>query len=153
MNPMPVNSTTATASPARTEELDEAECLRLIAPGGIGRIAYTGRYGPTVLPVNYQLLDNTIVFRTGEDSPMEEDLQTGIRHAEYQVAFEIDELNLAEKEGWSVLIQGSAHHVDSDTERAAARRSDVQPWSGGAKEHYIRVIPIHITGRRIQAAH
>jgi nitroimidazol reductase NimA-like FMN-containing flavoprotein (pyridoxamine 5'-phosphate oxidase superfamily) len=153
MNPMPVNSTTATASPARIEELDEAECLTLIAPGGIGRIAYTGRYGPTVLPVNYQLLDNAIVFRTGEDSPMEEDLQTGIRHAEYQVAFEIDELNLAAKEGWSVLIQGSAHHVDSYAERAAARQSDVQPWSGGAKEHYIRVLPTRITGRRIHAAH
>ena len=25
------------------EHLDEAECLRLIAPGGIGRIAFTGR--------------------------------------------------------------------------------------------------------------
>jgi len=34
------------------EELDEAESLRLIAPGGIGRIAYASRFGPAVLPVN-----------------------------------------------------------------------------------------------------
>src|SRR5580658_1129339 len=27
------------------EELDVAECLRLITPGGIGRIAHSGRYG------------------------------------------------------------------------------------------------------------
>jgi nitroimidazol reductase NimA-like FMN-containing flavoprotein (pyridoxamine 5'-phosphate oxidase superfamily) len=147
------NTRTAMASPARIEELDEADCLALIAPGGIGRIAHTGRYGPTVLPVNYQLLGNTIVFRTGEDSPLEEDLRTNIRHAEYQVAFEIDEIDLAAKEGWSVLIQGPAHHVDSDAERATARQSDVQPWSGGAKEHYIRVVPTRITGRRIHAAH
>ena len=143
---------TSATTPSRIEELDEADCLRLIAAGGIGRIAYAGRYGQTVLPVNYQLLDNTIVFRTGEDSPLEEDLQTGIRHAEYQVAFEIDEINLAEQSGWSVLIQGSAHHVDSEAERAAVRQTGVQPWSGGAKEHYIRIVPTRITGRRIHAA-
>jgi nitroimidazol reductase NimA-like FMN-containing flavoprotein (pyridoxamine 5'-phosphate oxidase superfamily) len=150
---MPDNTRTATTSPGRIEELDEADCLTLIAPGGIGRIAYPGRYGQTVLPVNYQLLDNTIVFRTGEDSPLEEDLQTGIRHAEYQVAFEIDEINLAAKEGWSVLVQGPAHHVESDAERTAVRQSGVQPWFAGAKEHYIRVVPHRITGRRIHAAH
>jgi len=141
-----------TGTKVRIEELTEQECLTLIARGGIGRIAYAGRYGQTVLPVNYQLLDNTIVFRTGEDSPLEEDLQTGIRHAEFQVAFEIDEINLAEKDGWSVLVQGPAHHIDSDAERAAAHQTGVQPWSGGAKEHYIRIVPTRITGRRIHAA-
>ena len=141
-----------TGTKVRIEELTEQECLTLIAGGGIGRIAYAGRYGQTVLPVNYELLDNTIVFRTGEDSPLEEDLQTGIRHAEFQVAFEIDEINVAEKDGWSVLIQGPAHHIDSDAERAAARQTGVQPWSGGAKEHSIRIVPTRITGRRIHPA-
>jgi hypothetical protein len=28
------------------EKLDENECLRLIGSGGIGRIAYVGRFGP-----------------------------------------------------------------------------------------------------------
>ena len=77
------------------EPLDEAECLRLIAPGGIGRIAFTGRYGLTVLPVNYKLHDGAIVFRTSPDSPTDEDLRTGIAHAEYEVAFEIDEIDPA----------------------------------------------------------
>src|ERR1700760_692612 len=133
MSLMSDTTRTSTTSPGRIESLDETDCLALIASGGIGRIAYAGRYGQTVLPVNYQLLDNTIVFRTGEDSPLEEDLQTGIRHAEFQVAFEIDEINLAEKRGWSVLIQGPAHHIDSDAERSAAHQTGVQPWSGGAK--------------------
>ena len=64
------------------DRLDEAECLRLIAPGGIGRIVYMGRYGLTVLPVNYKLHQGSILFRTGQDSPTGEDLQTGIAHAE-----------------------------------------------------------------------
>src|SRR5215472_10284966 len=101
------------------EELDEAECLRLIGQGGIGRLAYSGRYGPTVLPVNYRLYEGTIVFRTAQDSPTDEDLRTGIADSEYKVAFEIDDINLVAREGWSVLIQGPLHHVDSDTERAS----------------------------------
>jgi hypothetical protein len=37
------------------EELDEVACLQLISRGGIGRIAYVGRFGLVVLPVNYML--------------------------------------------------------------------------------------------------
>ena len=90
------------------ETLDKAECLRLISPGGIGRIAFTGRYGLTVLPVNYKLHDGAIVFRTAQDSPTGEDLRTGIAHAEYQVAFEIDQIDPQTREGWSDLIHGPA---------------------------------------------
>ena len=39
------------------EELDEAESLRLISAGGVGRIAYMSRFGPAVLPVNYRWHD------------------------------------------------------------------------------------------------
>ncbi len=101
------------------ETLDKAECLRLISPGGIGRIAFTGRYGLTVLPVNYKLHDGAIVFRTAQDSPTGEDLRTGIAHAEYQVAFEIDQIDPQTREGWSVLIHGPAHHMSTADERAA----------------------------------
>jgi nitroimidazol reductase NimA-like FMN-containing flavoprotein (pyridoxamine 5'-phosphate oxidase superfamily) len=134
------------------EELDEAECLRLITPGGIGRIAYSGRYGPTVLPVNYKLHQGSIVFRTAQDSPTDEDLRTGIAHAEYKVAFEIDDVDSAAREGWSVLIQGPLHHVESDAERASAMEAGVEPWPGGDRELFLRITPSRITGRRIRRA-
>ncbi|HTS97351.1 MAG TPA: pyridoxamine 5'-phosphate oxidase family protein [Streptosporangiaceae bacterium] len=132
------------------EEVDETESLRLISPGGVGRIAYTGRFGPTVLPVNYRLYEGTIVFRTAQDSPTDEDLRTGIAHAEYKVAFEIDDFSLGEREGWSVLIQGGAHHVDSEVERAAVLQAGVEAWPEGEREHFIRITPTRITGRRIR---
>lgn len=132
------------------EELGEAECLRLIAPGGIGRLAYSGRYGLTVLPVNYRLHEGAIVFRTAQDSPTGEDLQTGIAHAEYQVAFEIDEIDPAAREGWSVLIHGPAHHMTTEAERASVLDSGVEPWPDGAREHAIRITPRRITGRRLR---
>jgi nitroimidazol reductase NimA-like FMN-containing flavoprotein (pyridoxamine 5'-phosphate oxidase superfamily) len=137
---------------ALTEVLDEAECRRLISPGGIGRIAYNGRYDLTVLPVNYRVADGAIVFRTAQDSLTGEDLRTGIVDADYKVAFEIDHFDEEAREGWSVLIQGPAHHLDSDTEQIAARSMEVRSWAGGEKDHFIRIIPARMTGRRIRQA-
>ncbi len=102
------------------EELDEAESLRLISDGGIGRIAYASRFGPAVLPVNYKWHDDAIVFRTTRHSALDEDLQTGIAGGDYIVAFEIDDFDIPARQGWSVLIQGPAHHVESAADRTAA---------------------------------
>jgi nitroimidazol reductase NimA-like FMN-containing flavoprotein (pyridoxamine 5'-phosphate oxidase superfamily) len=134
------------------EDLDRDECLRLIAPGGIGRIAFQGRFGPVVLPVNYRLHEGAILFRTARHSALDEDLQTGIAHADYVVAFEIDDIDSAAKMGWSVLVQGPAHRVESDVERAAALRAGVEPWPAGQRELFVRVTPSRITGRRIRSS-
>ena len=61
------------------EELDEAESLRLIEPGGIGRIAYASRFGPAVLPVNYKWHEGAIVFRTTRHSPWTRTCRPGSR--------------------------------------------------------------------------
>jgi nitroimidazol reductase NimA-like FMN-containing flavoprotein (pyridoxamine 5'-phosphate oxidase superfamily) len=131
------------------EDLDETECLRLVAGQEVGRIAYNGRYGPMVLPVNYRLFEGSIVFRTTQGSTMDEDLTTGIADAEYLIAFEIDELYPARKEGWTVLIHGSAHHVTDENERSAVAQIGVTPWAGGTRELYMRIRPTHIAGLRI----
>ena len=130
-------------------DLDRATSEAVLRRNHIGRIAFTGRYGLTVLPVNYKLHDGAIVFRTAQDSPTGEDLRTGIAHAEYQVAFEIDQIDPQTREGWSVLIHGPAHHMSTGDERAAVLESGVEPWPGGAREHAIRIAPSTITGRRL----
>jgi nitroimidazol reductase NimA-like FMN-containing flavoprotein (pyridoxamine 5'-phosphate oxidase superfamily) len=133
------------------EELDEDQCLALIAPGGIGRIGYTGRSGPVVLPVNYAIQNGAIVFRTAEHSPLDEDLRTGIADADYKVAFEIDSIDLDTQQGWSVLIQGPAHHVtgaDQDTVREAG----VSPWAPGNRELFVRIVPSRVSGRHVRTA-
>ena len=131
------------------EELTEAESLHLIEQAEIGRIGFSGRYGPIVVPVNYKVVDGTVVFRTAVGSSLGEDLRTGIAHAEYKVAFEIDALNPAERTGWSVLIQGAAHHVDDEQERAIVEQAGIEPWAGGEREHFVRIKPTLISGRRI----
>jgi nitroimidazol reductase NimA-like FMN-containing flavoprotein (pyridoxamine 5'-phosphate oxidase superfamily) len=132
------------------ESLDEAECMQLISPGGLGRLGYSGRFGLTVMPVNYRIHEGSIVFRTEQDSPMDEDLRTGIAGAEYQVAFEVDDADSDAREGWSVLIQGGAHHVDSPEEYASVLESGVESWAGGKREHFLRILPTRITGRRVR---
>ena len=134
------------------ERLDEDECLRLISPGGVGRLAFSGRYGLTVFPVNYMVHDGSIVFRTAGYSPTDEDLRTGIPAAEFDVAFEVDSIDEAAREGWSVLIHGPAHHMDTLTEHDLAMKTGVEPWPGGERGHAIRITPTRITGRRIRRA-
>lgn len=132
------------------EQLDEAECLRLITPGGIGRLVFAGQWDLTVLPVNYKVHNGAILFRTAHDSSTDEDLRTGIKDAEYRVAFEVDEFDLESREGWSVLVQGPAHHMESEEERAVAEQAGVEPWAPGDREHFISITPARITGRRIR---
>ena len=130
------------------EPLDESECLQLIGAGRIGRLAYTGRYGPTVLPVVYKLHEGSIVFHTFQDTFTEEDLRTGIAYAEYQVAFEIDQFVLEPLDGWTVQVVGPAHHVDTEAERASIISAGAEPWPEAEYEHLVRVQPTRIGGRR-----
>jgi nitroimidazol reductase NimA-like FMN-containing flavoprotein (pyridoxamine 5'-phosphate oxidase superfamily) len=136
-------------SDRRIDALDEAESLRLIATGGVGRIAYTSRrFGLVVLPVNYRLHDGAVVFRTAEHGPLDDDLRTGISEAEYKVTFEIDEIDMDGRRGWSVMIQGPAHHI-TGSERAESPLPDIDTWPPGDRELYIKIVPSRVTGRRI----
>ena len=139
-----------TSRPEAPEVLSEAESLVLVSSVGFGRLAYSGRYGLTVMPVNYKLHEGSILFRTAHNSPTDEDLRTGIEGAEYNVSFEIDEVGENAQEGWFVFIQGAAHHLDSDDDRAAAWASGVQPSAGGKREHFVRITPTFIVGRRLR---
>jgi nitroimidazol reductase NimA-like FMN-containing flavoprotein (pyridoxamine 5'-phosphate oxidase superfamily) len=102
-----------------------------------------------VLPVNYKWHDGAVVFRTTQHSPLDEDPQTGIAGGDYKVAFEIDDIDAVGRQGWSVLIQGPAHHV-SEADRAAAVEAGVEPWPGGERELFVRIVPSRVTGRRVR---
>ena len=132
------------------EQLSGEEALRLAAGSEVGRIGFTGRYGPMILPVNFRIVDGAVVFRTEADSALVEDLRTGIHDAEYRVAFEVDEIDRSDRAGWSVMIQGPAHYLEEPGERAVAEAAGVEPWIGGDKDTYISIRPTHITGRRIR---
>jgi len=131
------------------EVLGEDESLRLIERIEVGRIGFTGRYGPEVLPVNYKVVGGTIVFRTEPNGALGEDLRTGIRGAEYKVAFEVDEVDAATRTGWSVMVQGAVHHVEDEAEHAELTKIGIETWMSGERSLFMRITPTLITGRRI----
>jgi hypothetical protein len=46
------------------QTLTAVECYDLLSPGGVGRVAFTTADAPVVLPVNYAMVGQTVIFRT-----------------------------------------------------------------------------------------
>ncbi|MBP2703159.1 pyridoxamine 5'-phosphate oxidase family protein [Microbispora sp. RL4-1S] len=139
----------APAGMPRLERLDKDDCLRLISPGGVGRVAFNNPSGPVILPVNYTIEEGAVLFRTAFGGPMDADLRTGVEGADFKVAFEVDHVDENTREGWSVLVRGGAHHITAQ-DRLDQTGSGVDSWAGGERELYIRIAPVEISGRRIR---
>jgi nitroimidazol reductase NimA-like FMN-containing flavoprotein (pyridoxamine 5'-phosphate oxidase superfamily) len=134
------------------ERLSAAECMKLLADGGVGRLVYTSRYGPTALPVQYTINAGSIVLGTWDAALFDEDLRTGIAHADYEVAVEADQLDVETREGWIVLARGAAHHLDTEAERASVIGAGLEPWIEDVAAHFIRVNPTSMWGSRVRRA-
>lgn len=126
------------------EWLEQDECLELLAADEVGRLAINVGHAPTILPVNYRMDGEAVVFRTDEGIK----LAAGTRAP---VSFEIDDVDRSHHTGWSVVVTGRLEEVtpyDAETyERVHAL--PVEPWAGGEKAHWVRIVPSRITGRRI----
>ncbi|MEV8006602.1 pyridoxamine 5'-phosphate oxidase family protein [Streptomyces parvus] len=128
---------------ARMVELDEATCWTRLGDHGVGRVALTLEDGPVVLPVNYQVLDGEVMFRTGDDSPL-------AAAADTEIAFEADHFDDAFSRGWSVLIVGTVRPVaDDDASQQLREAAFSTPWAGQEREHVMLLGARRITGRRI----
>ncbi len=128
------------------EELDRAECMRLLGERGIGRVAFDDGEGPTVIPVNYAVDGDAVVFRTSASGRLRRSLLTSVAGGEVRAAFEVDRFDESSREGWSVLLRGGAHPL-SDEEREAA--AHVEPWPGGDREAWFRLSAREVSGRRL----
>jgi nitroimidazol reductase NimA-like FMN-containing flavoprotein (pyridoxamine 5'-phosphate oxidase superfamily) len=134
---------TASTGP-NMEALDERECLRLLATEEVGRIAVVLGRQPLIFPVNYALDDKAVVFRT--------DPGTKLATASLEkVSFEVDHIDRANRSAWSVVIQGVGQEVTRSYSRLFdhVRSLSVVPWAPGEKARWVRVVPTHISGRRV----
>lgn len=131
---------------ARTglEWLDRDECLQLLAADEVGRLAVIAGDAPAIFPVNYRMDGEAIVFRT--------DPGTKLDHGPRSCAcFEIDRFDRGHHSGWSVVVTGRLEEVTRYDSRTFDRvlQLPVDPWAGGEKSHWVRVVPERITGRRV----
>jgi nitroimidazol reductase NimA-like FMN-containing flavoprotein (pyridoxamine 5'-phosphate oxidase superfamily) len=127
----------------RWQELTKSECFELLAREHLGRVAVVDDRGPIVFPVNYVFNRHVVVLRTDEGTKLDAAIKGS------RVAFEIDGADPATHTGWSVMVRGEAVEVTDPVELARLRRLPLTPWAPGAKEHYVRILPATVTGRRI----
>lgn len=133
---------------AELEEIDEEECWRLLASQPVGRFAVMVGHYPLVFPVNHAVVAHGVVFRTAPGSKLWATHRSN-------VSFEVDQLDLTDKTGWSVLVRGSAREITVDRNPElvqAVEEAAPQPWAPGPRQYLVRIVVDSISGRRIRPA-
>ena len=125
------------------ELLSEEQCRQLLAGGEVGRVGITIGALPAIFPVNYRVIDGSIHFWTAPGSKMSAAVAGAV------VAFEVDDYQLADRTGWSVLAVGPAE-VISDPEIAAKLiASRLEPFVDSPRTIVVRIEPEFLSGRRL----
>jgi uncharacterized protein len=127
------------------EHLPRDECIRLMASVPIGRIVYTLQALPAVELVNFALHGGDIVIRTDVDGKLAAATRGTV------VAFEADNVDAAGQAGWSVTIVGQAWAVADREEIRDLEQIALTPWAPEERDHYIRISPAIVHGRRLGA--
>jgi hypothetical protein len=125
------------------QELSRDECLRLVGQVPLGRIVYTRQALPAVELVNFTLDDGEIVIRTDSSGKLAAATRGAV------VAFEADNVDIATHVGWSVTIVGYSRAVTDGTDIRRLEQAGLSPWAPGKRDHFIRISPQIVTGRRI----
>lgn len=125
-------------------ELDHETCLELLTGGLVGRVAVCTPDGPHIVPVNYVVVEESVVFRTGPYSVLGANAWVG------RLAFEVDHLDVESRSAWSVVVHGRGEMVADEEELAAVRAvGDPQPWASGNRALYVRLRWSTLSGRRV----
>ena len=126
------------------EVLTPRACRELLATGRVGRVAVVVDGHTEMFPVAYALDGDAVVFRT--------DTGTKLHAAVHwpSVAFETDEVDLDTGEAWSVLVVGPVAEVQDGPTMRRLRQLDLEPWTPGLGQHWLRITPTKVTGRRVK---
>ncbi|MDX3797329.1 pyridoxamine 5'-phosphate oxidase family protein [Streptomyces sp. AK04-3B] len=127
-------------------ELGRPECLRLLTQVPVGRIVYTRKALPAVLPVNFCLdHDGAVLLRTSAFSQLVRAIDGAV------VAFETDQVDAAAHSGWSVVVTGEAALVTDPAEHARLLLAGPRSWAPAPQEVFVRIDPELVTGRELVA--
>jgi nitroimidazol reductase NimA-like FMN-containing flavoprotein (pyridoxamine 5'-phosphate oxidase superfamily) len=129
------------------EELGRAECLELVRTQSVGRLAVAdhGHYPPHIVPVNFAVEGDRVVFRSSWGLKFRLSVL-----AEHSVSFEVDFIDHDGHLAWSVVVQGRAELLRQDAVDALVSAKDVRPWAPGERPEWIQIVPYLITGRRLR---
>jgi nitroimidazol reductase NimA-like FMN-containing flavoprotein (pyridoxamine 5'-phosphate oxidase superfamily) len=138
---MPISGT------VQFEKIAPHDCRMLLDRAYVGRVGVSVQALPVILPVNYVMHEGDVVFRVSAGTKL------AAATAGAVVAFEVDHHDPHGTTGWSVLLQGRAQEIDDPAELARARELPLHSWAlDGAADHYVRLRPTMMCGRRFQPA-
>jgi nitroimidazol reductase NimA-like FMN-containing flavoprotein (pyridoxamine 5'-phosphate oxidase superfamily) len=126
----------------RLEILSKEECEAHLAAGGVGRIVFSTEKRPVALPVNFMSKHGDVLFRTNNALAI-------TLEKEKIVSFEVDRIDEAMSEGWSVLATGTPYRVVDSKECEKLVTWDIEPWAGGTRNEFIRIAIDELSGRVI----
>ncbi|WP_432479300.1 pyridoxamine 5'-phosphate oxidase family protein [Nocardioides sp. GXQ0305] len=127
-----------------SHELGYSVCEALLRAGVVGRVGFTSPAGPEVAPVNYSVVDTTVVLRTSADSAL------ATYGVDAVVAFETDHVDFTSHRGWSVVARGRAALVHDPKELDRIRHEwEPRPWASGPRETTLRIRWDELTGRKL----
>lgn len=126
-------------------QLSRDECLTLMASVPVGRIIFTRRALPEVELVSFILDRGDIVIRIDRDAHLAAAARGGV------VAFEADLLDVAGQTGWSITAIGPSREVIDQSDKYRLRKMGLSSLAPVAHEHFIRVSPQILSGRRLRA--
>ncbi|GAA4147313.1 pyridoxamine 5'-phosphate oxidase family protein [Actinomadura keratinilytica] len=128
----------------RIQVLDRATCLALLGGVPIGRVAWADDRGRvTVLPVNFVLDGDSVVFRSSAGAKLAA-VASG-----RPLTFEADDVEPALRSGWSVMAEGFATVVTDPAELHRLDSLRLAPWAPEPKPVYVRIAIRRVSGRRL----
>lgn len=132
---------------AGLEILHLGDCFLLLKSVPVGRIGFAAGGEVVLLPVNFLVDGQDVLFRTAAGSKL-----AAVEVGRY-VGFEADAYDAAAGTGWSVVVNGLAEVVGDEEEAARLDTLGLSPWGGGPDSRvWVRIRPSSITGRRIAPA-
>src|SRR5688500_2066896 len=130
-------------------DIPRDDCLALLQTQSVGRLAVAdhGYYPPHIVPVNFVVDGEAILFRSN----------AGLKFrlavlAEHSVSFEVDCIDPSGALTWSVVDQGRAELLTPEQVDPLPVASWLHPWAPGQRDEWIRIVPYTITGRRLELA-
>ena len=92
--------------------------------------------------MNFAVSEGDVIVSTSVE-------QAAALEAHDRIGFEIDRVDEAMSEGWSVVVSGPAWRVDDPDELVALSALGLVPWAGGDRHALVRIRPEEMTGRLI----
>lgn len=119
--------------------LSEQECWDRMREQRVGRLVTHVTDIVDIVPINYVVDGETIVFRTAPGNKLAE------LTVNSSVVFEADSFD--EESGWSVVLRGRARVMYKESEVLEAEQLPLRPFVPTVKRVFVRVEDATVTGR------